>query len=245
MVRSYANSITFRAINFRLINSFFKKSAYHFASGSTTLYSQKQCTWVPIFPNLQHHLHLLFFIVAIWMDVMYLTTVLICISLITPDVKHLFMFLLPIYIPLLEKCLFMFFKQFSSVAKLCPTRCNPWTAARQASLPITNSWSLLKLTFIESVMPSNHLIFIHLILFLLPSIFPSIRVFSNESALRIRWRCESIGVSASTSVLLMNTQDWSPSGWTGWISLQSKGLSRVFSNTTVQKHQSFGAQLSL
>ena len=56
---------------------------------------------------------------------------------------------------------------------------------------------------------------------------------------------QSIGVSASTSVLLMNTQDWSPLGWTGWISLQSKGLSRVFSNTTVQKHQFFGAQLSL
>ena len=56
---------------------------------------------------------------------------------------------------------------------------------------------------------------------------------------------QSIGVSASTSVLLMNTQDWSPLGWTGWISLQSKGLSRVFSNTTVQKHQSFTVQLSL
>ena len=56
---------------------------------------------------------------------------------------------------------------------------------------------------------------------------------------------QSIGVSASTSVLPMNTQDWSPLGWTGWISLQSKGLSRVVSNTTVQKHQFFGAQLSL
>ena len=56
---------------------------------------------------------------------------------------------------------------------------------------------------------------------------------------------QSVGISASTSVLPMNTQDWSPSGWTGWISLQSKGLSRVFSNTTVQKHQFFGAQLSL
>ena len=56
---------------------------------------------------------------------------------------------------------------------------------------------------------------------------------------------QSTGVSASTSVLPMNTQDWSPLGWTGWISLQSKGLSRVFSNTTVQKHQFFGAQLSL
>ena len=59
------------------------------------------------------------------------------------------------------------------------------------------------------------------------------------------WGGQSIGVSASTSVLLMNTQDWFPLGWTGWITLQSKGLSRVFSNTTVQKHQFFGAQLSL
>ena len=58
------------------------------------------------------------------------------------------------------------------------------------------------------------------------------------------WGGQSIGVSASASVLLMNTQDWSPLGWTGWISLQSKGLSRVFSNTIVQKHQFFGAQLS-
>ena len=61
----------------------------------------------------------------------------------------------------------------------------------------------------------------------------------------ITWGGQSIGVSASASILPMNTQDWSPSGWTGWISLQSKGLSRVFSNTTVQRHQFFGAQLSL
>ena len=81
-------------------------------------------------------------------------------------------------------------------------------------------------------------------LLLLPLIPPSIRVFSNESTLRIRW--QSIGVSASTSVLPMNTQDWCPSGWTGWISLQSKGLSTVFSNTTVQLVvQFFGTQLSL
>ena len=60
-----------------------------------------------------------------------------------------------------------------------------------------------------------------------------------------KWGGQSIGVSVSASVLPMNTQDWSPLGWTGWISLQSKGLSRVFSNTTVQKHQFFGAQLSL
>ena len=79
---------------------------------------------------------------------------------------------------------------------------------------------------------------------------PSIRVFSNESTLHFpvsqlfTWGGQSIGVSASASVLPMNTQDWSPLGWTGWISLQSKELSRVFSNTTVQKHQFFGTQLS-
>ena len=133
--------------------------------------------------------------------------------------------------------------EFSSV-QLLSCVCllvTPCSAACQASLSLTNSWSLLKLMSITSVMPSNHLILCRPLL-LLPSIFPSIRVFSNESALHIRGA--SIGVSASTSVLPMNTQDWSPSEWTGWISLQSKGLSRVFSNTTVPKHQFFSAQLS-
>ena len=110
---------------------------------------------------------------------------------------------------------------------------SPWTAAYQASLSITNFQSLLKLMSIESVMPSNHLILCFPLL-LPPSIFPSISVFCNESVLCIRW--PKYWISASTSVLPMNTQDWSPSGWTGWISLQSKGLSRVFSNTTVQRH---------
>ena len=119
----------------------------------------------------------------------------------------------------------------------------PWITARQASRSITNSRSLPKPMSIESVIPSNYLILCHPLL-LLPSIFPSIRVFSNESVLHIRWHW-SIGVSASTSDLPMNTQDWSPLGWTGWISLQSNALSRVFSNTTVQKHQFFSAQLSL
>ena len=118
----------------------------------------------------------------------------------------------------------------------------PWTAAHQASLSITNSWSLLKLMSIKLVMPPNRLILCHPLL-LPPSIFPSIRVFSNRSALFIRG--QSIGVSASSSILPMNIQDWSPLGWTGWISLQSKGLSRVFSNITVQKHQFFSSQLSL
>ena len=117
----------------------------------------------------------------------------------------------------------------------------PRTAARQASLSITNSWSLLKLMSIASVTPSNHLILCHPLL-LPPSIFPSIRVFSNESVFTSGG--QSIGASASASALPMNIQDWSPLGWTGWITLQSKRLSRVFSNT-VQKHQFFSIQPSL
>ena len=192
----------------------------------------------------------------------------------------------------------------------------PWTIAHQASLSITNSRSLLKLMSIALVMPSNHLILCRPLLLLL-SIFPNIRVFSNESVLRIQFQfsrsvlpnslqphelqharppcpssaprvypnpcslsqwChstisssvlpfsfhlqsfpasgsfqmnqffesggQSIGVSAAGSVLSLNIQDWFPLEWTAWISLQSNGLSRVFSNTTVQKHQFFSAQFS-
>ena len=124
--------------------------------------------------------------------------------------------------------------QFSSVQSLsCEWLfVTPWTGARQASLSITNSWNPPKLMSTESIMPSSHLILCSPLL-LLPSIFPSIRVFSNKSALHIRWPKYW---SFSFNILPMNTQDWSPLGWTGWISLQSKGLSRVFSNTTVQKH---------
>ena len=118
----------------------------------------------------------------------------------------------------------------------------PQVAACQASLFITNSRNLLKLMSIKSVTPSNHLILCHPLL-LLPSIFPSIRVFPMSQFFTLGG--QSIGVSASASVLPMNIQDWFPLGWTGWISLQSKGLSRVFSNTTAQKHQFFSAQLSL
>ena len=97
----------------------------------------------------------------------------------------------------------------------------PWIAARQASLSITNSWHLLKLMSIESVMPSSHLILCCPLL-LLPPIPPSIRVFS--SGFLFSWGGQSIGVSASASVLpglisqSWNTQDWSPLGWTDWIS---------------------------
>ena len=132
--------------------------------------------------------------------------------------------------------------QFSSSLSCVQIFATPWTVARQASLSITNSRSPLKPMSIESVMPSNHLI-LCLPLLLLPSISPSIRSLQMSQLFA---SCgQSIRVSASTSVLPMNTQDWFPLGWTGWISLQSKRLWRVFSNTTVQKHQFFSAQLSL
>ena len=132
---------------------------------------------------------------------------------------------------------------FSSVQSLSRVwlSATPWTAACQASLSITNSRSSLKLTSIESVMPSSHLILCHPLLLLPPTLqasesFPMSPLFA--------WGGQSTGVSALASFLPKNTQDWSPLERTGCISLQSKGLSRVFSNTTVQKHQFFGAQLS-
>ena len=136
----------------------------------------------------------------------------------------------------------IFLETFSLFTQLCPTLCNPMTAAHQASLSITNSRSLLKLMSTESVMLSNHLI-------LCPSLSPFPFNLSQHQGL---FQCQffassgqSIGVSASASVFPMNSQDWFPLEWTGWTSLLSKGLSRVFSNTTVQKRQFFGAQLSL
>jgi len=118
----------------------------------------------------------------------------------------------------------------------------PWTAAREALLSFTISGSLLKFMYIESVILSNHLILCHPFL-LLPSIFPSIRLFSSEQVSQF-FAAGSQSIGASASVLPMNTQHWFPLGLTGLISLQSKGLSRVFSSTTVQKHQFFGAQPS-
>ena len=118
----------------------------------------------------------------------------------------------------------------------------PWTAACQASLSITSSRSLFKFMSIELVMPSNHLILSGSLL-LLPSIFPVSGSFQMSQLYASSG--QSIGVSVSASFLPMNIQDWFPLRWTGWISLQSKGLLRVFSNTTFQKHQFFGTQLSL
>ena len=145
----------------------------------------------------------------------------------------------------LEKPFFFF--PGSSVQRLSRVQLfvTPWTTARQASLSITNSGSPPKPMSIESVMPSSHLILCRPLLPFssCPQSFPASGSFQMSQLSTSGG--QRIGVSASISVPPMNTQEWSPLGWTGWISLQSKGLSRVFSNTTVQKHQFFSAQLSL
>ena len=126
-----------------------------------------------------------------------------------------------------ERVYFVVAFQVLSCVRLFET---PWTAPCQASLSITNSWSLLKVMSIELMMPP------------MPSFFPSIRVFSSVSVLPIRWpKYWSFSFSISPS----NEYSGFPLGLAGLISLQAKGLSRVFSNTAVQKHQFFGAQLSL
>ena len=117
----------------------------------------------------------------------------------------------------------------------------PWTAACQASLSITNSLRFLKLMYIDSVMPSNHLILCRS--FSCPQFPPASGSFPVSQLFKSAG--QSIGTSASASVLPMNIQGWFPLGLTGLISLQSKGLSRVFSSTIVQKHQFFGLQPSL
>ena len=132
---------------------------------------------------------------------------------------------------------------FSSVESLSRVQlfATPWTAAHQASLSITNSWvypnSCPLSRWCHPAISSSVVPFSSCPQFLPASgSFPMSQLFA--------WGGQSIEVSASTSVLPMNTPDWSPLGWNGWISLQSKELSRVFSSTTVQKHQFFSSQLS-
>ena len=129
---------------------------------------------------------------------------------------------------------------FSSVTQSCQTLCNPMDCSMPGFPSFTNSWSLLKLMSIESVMPSNHLVLCHPLL-LLPSVFPSIWGFPSESALGSNG--QSIAVTAS--MLPVNIQGWFPSWLTGWVSMQSNGLWRVFSSATIQKHQFFSTQPSL
>ena len=135
------------------------------------------------------------------------------------------------------------YESLSSVLQLCPTLCNP-TDWSMPGFPV--HYQLPEFTQIhvhqlgDAIQPSQPLVIPFLFL---PSIFPSVRVFSNESFLHIRWsKYWSFSFSISPS---LNIQDWFPLWWTGWIFLLSKGFSRVFSNTTVQKHEFFGAQISL
>ena len=133
--------------------------------------------------------------------------------------------------------------QFSLVQSLSRVQlfATPWITACQASLSITNSRSLPKPMSIESVdstLSSSVVPFSSC-----PQFFPASG--SSQMSQLFTSGGQSIGISVSTSILPMNIQDWFPLGWTGWISLQSQGLSRVFSNTTVQKHQFFGSQFSL
>ena len=156
--------------------------------------------------------------------------------LFVPSLSH------PVYILLLRSSSHVFAFVFQSLSHV-QIFANPWTAACQASLSFTVSWSLLKFMSIESVMLSNHLVLCHPLL-LLPSTFPSIRVFSNELALHIRWPKYW---SFSFSISITPSSEYSgliSFGLTGLISLQSKGLSRVFSNTTNQSTFLFNTSTS-
>ena len=131
--------------------------------------------------------------------------------------------------------------QFSSIAQSCPTLFDPMNSSTPG-LPVLHQLLQFTQTHLQrvgdAIQPSHPL----LSLLLLPPSHPASG--SSPMSQLLAWGGQSIGVSASSSVLPMNTQDSSPLGWTGWISLQSKGLSRVFSNTTVQNHQFFSTQLS-
>ena len=132
--------------------------------------------------------------------------------------------------------------QFSSVTQSCPTLCDPheWQHARPpcpSPTPRVHSDSRPSSQWCHPAISSSVILFSSY-----PQSFPASESFPMSQL--FAWCGQSVGVSALASVLPMNTQDWTPLEWTGWISLQSKGLSRVFSNITVQKHQFFGAQLS-
>ena len=132
--------------------------------------------------------------------------------------------------------------QFSSVTQVCPTLCDPMNHSTPG-LPVHHQLQELVQTHVHWVSDAIHHLILCRPLSSHPQSFPA--PGSSQMSQLFTSGGWSIGVPASTSVLPVNTQDWSPLGWTGWISFQSKGLSRVFSHTTLQKHQFFGAQLSL
>ena len=157
--------------------------------------------------------------------------------LLYPYLHEIFPWYLQFSVDHMATLCLVFSVQFSSVAQSCPTFSDSMDCSTP-DLPVHHQLlELPKPIFIELVMPSNHLILCHLLL-LLPSVFPSIRIFSSESILHISWpKYWSFSFSISPFIEYL--------GLTGLISLQSKGLSRVFSITTVQKHHFFGAQPSL
>ena len=133
--------------------------------------------------------------------------------------------------------------QFSSVTQSCPTLCDPMDYSTPG-FPVHHQLPEFTQTHVrwvgDSIQPSHSLSSSSLPTFYLSQHQGLFQWVSSSHS-----GTQSIGVSASASVLPMNIQEWFPLGWTGWISLQSKGLSRVFSNTTIQKHQFFSAQLLL
>ena len=145
------------------------------------------------------------------------------------------------FLRLIFKIPWLLFLKFSPVTQSCPTLCNPMNHS-MPGLPVHHQLPEFTQTHVhwvgDAIQPSHPL--------LSPS--PTFNLSQHQGLFKMSQLSasggQSFGVSASTSVLPMNTQDWSPLGWTGWISLQSRGLSIVFSNTTVQKHQFFRAQLS-
>ena len=136
----------------------------------------------------------------------------------------------------------LYYHQLSSVAQACPTLCDPMSCSTPG-LPVHHQLLEFTQTHVhqvdDAIQPSHPVVSFSSC----PQSFPASGSFQMSQIFASGG--QSIGVSASTSVLPMNTQDWSPLGWTGCVSLKSMGLSRVFSNTTVQKHQFFGTQLSL
>ena len=133
--------------------------------------------------------------------------------------------------------------QFSSATQSCPTLCNPMNRSTPARPPCPSPTPRVHPNSCPLSRGCHPAISVSVIpFFSCPQTLPLSESFPVSQL--FTWGGQSIGVSASASVLPMNTQDWSPLGWTGWISLQSKGLPRVFSNTTVQKHQFFSTQLS-
>ena len=141
----------------------------------------------------------------------------------------------------MNKFVMLWSVQFSSVAQSCPTVCDPMNCS-MPGFPVHHQLGVYPNSYPSSRWCHTAISSSIIPFSSCPQSFPASGSFPVSQL--FAWGGQSIGVSASASVLLMNTQDWSPLGWIGWISLQSKGLSRVFSNPTVQKHQFFSAQLS-